>query len=744
MVELLKSEPEGPAAVDLKDPSLYLNRELSWIQFNQRVLEQARSPETPLLERLKFLSISGTNLDEFFMVRAAGLMQQVAGKIEEPGPDGRTPSAALREIARQAHELTADQYRLLGDELTPALAEAGILLVRRNGFTPEDRRQLDPYFHEQIFPVLTPLAVDPGHPFPSLRNLTLNLAVRLKRRDRAASLGVVQVPSVLARFVPLASPAGTRRLAFLEDVIALEVDHLFPGTQIEAVCPFRITRNWELHFDEEDADDLLEMIEKEVRRRDRGNAVRLEVDESADDALRAELVEALGLGTENVYPIAGPLNLADLMRVYHTHEGTTPGGRGGPEEARRGDRSTRLKDEALVPALPAAVREAERMIPLIARGDLLLHHPYESFDPVVDFVEEAAEDPDVLAIKQTLYRTSGGSSIIKALARAAENRKQVTAIVELKARFDEENNIAWARALEEAGVHVVYGLIGLKTHCKMCLVVRREANGIRRYLHLSTGNYNPSTARLYTDLSLFTARSELCRDASALFNLLTGNASSGELERFSVAPIDLHRRVLERIGEVADAARAGKRAEICAKMNALVDGDVIRALYRASQAGATIELLVRGICCLRPGVPGVSDRIRVRSVVDRFLEHSRIFHFIAGDAERVYLSSADWMPRNFQRRVEVMFPVEEPAAARRLVDEILGTLRHERARSWQLCPDGEWRPFPSGGAAAAGGEGAGLYSPQARFLDLGREAERAPPKLQPVPSLHVVADGKSG
>ena len=699
---------------DLRDPALYFNRELSWLAFNARVLEAARDPETPLMERLKFLAITGSNLDEFFMVRVAGLEQQVAAHVEEAGPDGLPPAAQLKEIAKRAQAQVDLQYSIFRDHLVPALRQAGLQLLRPAAFEPADQDAIRRHFHEQIFPVLTPLAVDPGHPFPNLRNRSLNLVVRFQRKPRrTASRGVVQVPAVLARFVPLArGPAGEPRFAWLEDVIAMHVDALFPGAQRLACHPFRVTRNWDLSYDEEEADDLLKMVETSVRRRERGNAVRLEIDADADESVREQLVEALRLRAESVYAIRGPLHLADLMSLYQERDLGQAG---------------RLREEPLVPAIPAPLRDGRAIFPAIGRGDLLLHHPYESFDPVVDFVEQAAADPDVLAIKQTLYRTSGDSPIVRALTRAAENRKQVTAIVEIKARFDEENNIAWARALEESGVHVVYGLVGLKTHCKMSLVVRREGGGIARYLHLSTGNYNPSTARVYTDLSYFTANPALAADATTLFNLLTGGSvAEAAWQRFAVSPGELKETLLLRIEEVARAARDGKPARIEAKMNALVDGDTIRALYAASQAGATVELLVRGICCLRPGVPGVSERIRVRGVVDRFLEHSRIFRFVAGDQDRVYLSSADWMPRNFQRRVELMFPVDDPAIRRRVCDEILGRLGAADARAWELQPDGSYRRVP--------GDGGG-FRPQARFLAIAQQqSTRLSPTTAPAPS----------
>ena len=690
----------------------YINRELSSLEFNHRVLAEASDDRNPLLERVKFLAIFASNMDEFFQIRVSGLMEQAEAHAAPTTPGEKPPAEQLAAIRARFRELLEVQRETF-DGVCERLTDAGIDIVEY-GAIPEHHVELRQRFIDEIYPVLTPLAVDPGHPFPNLRNRSLNLAVRLRRRRRGPSLGVVQVPSVLARLVPLAPEGDARRFAWLEDVIGLHVDQLFPGTQIETCHPFRVTRNFDLNLDEEDADDLLKMIEKEVRRRDRGNAVRLEIDERADDSLRLELMEALKLGEEDVYRIDGPLNLGDLMAIYAGVD--APATATGP----------RLKEEPFAPIVPAPIKDAPLMMPLIARGDLLLQHPYESFDPIVDFVEEAAEDPDVLAIKQTLYRTSGDSPIVRALTRAAENRKQVTAIVEIKARFDEENNIAWARALEESGVHVVYGLVGLKTHCKMSLVVRREGGGIARYLHISTGNYNPSTARVYTDLSYFTANPALAADATTLFNLLTGGSVADEAawQRFAVSPGELKETLLARIDEVARAAVAGKPARIELKMNALSDGEMIRALYAASQAGATVELLVRGICCLKPGVPGVSERIRVRGIVDRFLEHSRIFRFVAGDEDRVYLSSADWMPRNFQRRVELMFPVDDPAIRRRVCDEILGGLGAADARAWELQPDGSYRRVPPDAG----------FRPQARFLELAQqERSRLPPTTAPAP-----------
>jgi polyphosphate kinase len=682
--------PPRPAPAptpSLDEPALYLNRELSWLEFNQRVLDEALDATVPLLERVKFVAISASNLDEFFMVRVAGLKQQQASGVAELPADGLSPGEQLARISDRAQRMVGDQYRLFREVLRPGLDAIGIHLLRSDQLDAEQRRFLGAWYAKQIYPALTPLAIDPGHPFPHLRNRTLNLAIALDRaapgsegggRDgrrtatASAAFAVVQVPTVLGRLVEVPTGKAGRGFVLLEDVIAQNVGDLFPGTRVLGVWPFRLTRNFDLSYDEDESEDLLKTIQKEVRRRDRGSAVRLEIALGADPGVRRFLTQVLRLGDADVYNIDGPLMLADLMPLYAVPS---------PRDAR---------DEPAPPHAVPKLRDAPSLFEVIAAGDVLLHHPYESFEHVVDFIEDAADDPSVLAIKQTLYRTSGDSPIIKALARAAESGKQVTALVELKARFDEENNIAWARALEEAGVHVVYGLIGLKTHCKVALVVRREDGGIRRYVHLSTGNYNPTTARLYTDVSLFTARESFGTDATALFNLLTGYSQPAAWKRFVVAPIGLHETILSLIDREAESARAGQPGRIIAKMNALVDAEVIRALYRASQAGVKIDLLVRGICCLRPGVPGVSDNIRVASVVDRFLEHSRISYFRAGGKDEVYLASADWMPRNFVRRVELMFPVEDPALKSHVLERILGTMLADTAKTRVLGADGRY------------------------------------------------------
>jgi polyphosphate kinase len=693
--------------VEFNDPQLFINRELSWLAFNERVLDDARSRELPLYERLKFFAIASSNLDEFFMVRVAGLKQQLASGVAEPAADGLLPAEQLSAISERVHALVDAASRLWAEELHPGLLAAGVSILTRDKLTAEQKAAARTYFTTSVFPALTPLAVDPGHPFPHLRNKSLNVAVLLRREGpkrrrnvHGTSLAVVQVPSVLRRLVPMPSEKG---LAFLllGEVIALCAAELFPGYVVEHAAAFRVTRNWDLNVDEEESEDLLSTIQEELRRRDRGAAVRLELDASASPQMESLLTAALKLGPMDVYRQQSPLQPSDLMALTEV------------------DARPELRVESFTPTVPPVLRDVESILDVVAGRDILLHHPYESFDPVVRFLEEAAEDPDVLAIKQTLYRTSGDSPIARALSRAVENGKQVAVLVEIKARLDEANNIAWARKMEESGVHVVYGLIGLKTHSKVALVVRREGHGIRRYVHLGTGNYNPHTARLYTDLSLFTSREEIADDVSALFNMLTGYAVAPQWKRLVVAPMGLQEKVLALIQREADKARKGEPARIVAKMNSLVDSTVIRALYAASQAGVEIELLVRGICCLRPGVPGVSERIRVTSVVDRFLEHSRVFAFGAGSHPEVWMSSADWMPRNFLRRIETMFPVEDPAIRQRLLDEVLGVALKDNVKARRLQVDGTYVPVGRDGTAVRS---------QGVLMELARRNNQPEPK----------------
>lgn len=696
-------------APSLDDPTLFINRELSWLEFNQRVLDEACDPAVPLMERVKFLCITASNLDEFFMVRVAGLKQQLSSGMVETGPDGLMPADTLARVALRAQRMVAEQYRLWHKELQPRLAQSGISFLGVSELDPEQLRYIYAHFNAQVYPALTPLAVDPGHPFPHVRNKSLNLAILLSRGGpsplgQEASFAVMQVPSVLGRLVEVPTAGSRRAFVFLEDVIAQHVGDLFPGTRVLGCWPFRVTRNFDISIDEEESIDLLQTIQREVRRRDHGAAVRLECHSGMDPTVRRFLGRGLKLDIQDIYPITGPLNLSDLMEAYGRTQNT---------DARD------LFDEPFVPKVHPRLAEANTVVEAIQQGDILLHQPYESFDSVVDFIEEAAEDSQVLAIKATLYRTSGNSPIVAALARAAELGKQVTALVELKARFDEENNIQWARHLEEAGVHVVYGLIGLKTHCKLALVVRREGGTIRRYVHLSTGNYNAQTARVYTDLSFFTCREEFGVDASALFNLLTGYSQPPRWHRFVVAPLGLRERIIDFIDAEAQNARSGRPARIIAKMNALSERDVIRALYRASQAGVQIDLIVRGVCCLRPGLPGVSENIRVVSIVDRFLEHSRIFYFEADGRRELFISSADWMNRNFQRRVELMFPVEDPALRSRIIDEVFGTLFADNGRARILRSSGTYeRTMPAPGEP--------LIRAQQRFIDIARAQSTMP------------------
>ena len=686
---LVKLQPQD---AEFRDPRNFINRELSTLAFTERVLDQATDPSVPLFERLRFLGILGTSLDEFFMIRVAGLKQQLSGNVEESGADALSPAEQLNAISQRCHAIAERQERVLLDDVFPALEKAGTQLLRTGELPPESRMALADYFQREVLPVLTPLALDPGHPFPHLRHKSLNLAIRFGSAAGARlHYGVVPVPSVLPRLVP----AG-EGFVLLEDIIAMQVAQLFPHMPIEGCWAFRVTRNWDLSFDEEKGEDLLVTIEREVRKRDRGSAVRLQINAGPQEPVSRFLTRALNLSESDVYHTRRPLSLQDLIPVMLA--------RG---EARA------LREEPFTPSLPEPLANGD-LLQVLRERDVLLHHPYESFEPVVSFVESAAEDPHVLAIKMTLYRTGSDSPIVRALQRAAENGKQVTALVELKARLDEEANIVWAHELEQAGVQVVYGLIGYKTHCKLALVVRREAGGLRRYVHLGTGNYDPATARSYVDLSLLTAREEFGADATAVFNLLTGY-SQPQLQRFLLAPLGLKAALL---GMIAAEAEAGEHGRIIAKMNALADPEVIEALYRASRAGVQIDLLLRGICCLRPGLPGLSDHIRVTSVVDRFLEHSRIWFFHAHGQRRVFLSSGDWMQRNFLRRVDVAFPVEDPALKERILGEILPLIMADNQKAWALRSDGQYERVQPGSQ----GTPAQPLRSQEGFMTLARRA----------------------
>jgi polyphosphate kinase len=673
--------PIPPSPPKAPDPSLFINRELSWLDFNERVLEEARDPSVPLLERLRFLAISASNLDEFFEVRVAGLQAQLYDNLDPQDipPDGMGPLAQLNEIARRAHDFVARQYDVWRNEIRPGLAKVGISVCDPDELTEGQDRFLDAYFESQVFPVLTPLAIDPAHPFPHLHNKSLNLILRVEavQEDPPRQLhAVLQVPSVLNRLVRLPDEDGQIRFVLMEDVIAPRLDALFGGFKVVARAAFRVTRNSDLTIQETEVrSSLLSTVQETLRQRKWGASVRLEISDRADDGLLVQLQapSALDLDDRDVYKVPGPVDLTPMSGLWKTE----------------GFRE--LKEPPYEPQMPAQFSGRGSIFNAIREQDILVHHPYESFDAVVQFIEQASDDPHVLAIKQTLYRTADDNPILSALSRAAENGKQVTALVELQARLDEQNNIVKAQALQKAGVHVVYGMVGLKTHCKAALVVRREHDGIRRYVHLGTGNYNPLTAKLYTDLSLFTCRPDFGEDASALFNLLTGYSHPDAWNKLIVAPWKLSDRIHTLIDRERRNAEAGLPARIIAKMNSLVDPVAIEALYAASSAGVRIDLVVRGICCLRPGLPGVSENIRVISIVDKFLEHSRIFYFQNNDQPEVFLSSADWMPRNFRRRVEIMFPIEDPRLQNRLVDGILGVVLSDNVKARVLGPDGTYR-----------------------------------------------------
>lgn len=662
----------------------YFNRELSWLAFNRRVLEQAKNPRHPLLERVKFLAIVSSNLDEFFEIRVAGLIQQVDNDVKPAGGvDAIGPREQLRRIHSVVASLVDEQYRCWSEQLIPALAGEDITFADTSALSAGELAWVRTYFEEQIFPVLTPLAIDQSHPFPQLGNKTLNIVVSLddpSTPELDRHFAILPVPRALPRIVRIDSadtPGSGRRFIFLSDIIKHCAVDFFPGYRIHGAHAFRVTRNSDLYIDEEEADNLLKKIEEELRNLRRGAAVRLEIEDGVDDQIFATLCQHLDLSHEYVFRLEGPINLLRLMELGDI------------------DRPD-LKYPPFTPVNVSPLREPALVFDTLRERDVLLHHPYDSFQPVVDFVEQAARDPRVLAIKQTLYRTSGDSPFVRALIEASRNGKQVTALVELKARFDEANNIQWARQLEEAGVHVVYGLVGHKTHCKVALVVRREADGkLRRYAHLGTGNYNPRTAKIYTDLSCFTAREELTADAATLFNALTGFGRAPEFTHLLVAPYALHRRVIELVRRETAHALAGRPAKIMAKMNSLVDQAVIDALYAASRAGVQVDLIVRGVCCLVPGVPGLSENIRVRSIVGRFLEHVRAFYFHNDGGEpAIYAGSADWMPRNFFRRIEVVYPLLDPALRRWVVDELFAIELQDNESARLLTAGGGYLPAP--------------------------------------------------
>ena len=687
---------KNSASMNLSDPQYYINRELSWLEFNHRVLHEACDPRTPLLERLKFLAIFSSNLDEFFMVRVAGLKQQVEATVNLLTPDGRTPQQQLDHIRLQLIPQLKKLNAEFEDILQPLLVQQGIYILDYIELNQKQRSYLDNYFEEQVFPVLTPLAVDPSHPFPHISNLSLNLAVVVKNPDTEEEFFArVKVPQVLPRFLPLppelrmqdnGKTANWTGIP-LEQAIAHNLESLFPGMNIQEYHPFRITRGADLELEEDEADDLLLAIEQELRkRRMGGNTVRLEIRSQTPQSVRSRLLEDLGLTESDIYEVDGLLALRDLMYFLAL---PLPELKDSPRQSVVPSRLQRLRE----PNIDADVLEPEEgkdFFSIIREKDLLVHHPYQSFSgTVVRFITSAAHDPNVLAIKMTLYRTSGDSPIVNALIAAAENGKQVSVLVELKARFDEENNIYWARRLERVGVHVVYGLVGLKTHSKIVLVVRREKDRMRRYVHIGTGNYNQKTARLYTDLGLFSCREELGADLTDVFNFLTGYSRQKSYREIMVAPVNMRDRFLELIHREIENAHNGFSGRIVAKMNALVDPQIIFALYEASRAGVKIDLIIRGICCLRPGLPNLSDNIRVISIIGRFLEHSRIYYFYNNSQEEIYIGSADWMRRNLDRRVEVITPIKDQEIAKDL-QEILGIMLADNRHAWDLQSDGSY------------------------------------------------------
>ena len=671
-------------------PQYYMNRELSWILFDNRVLNEARDKSIPLFERLKFLSITSSNLDEFFMVRIASLKDMIHAKCEKPDIAGLTPGEQLEQLAVEIHKLVDLQYSTYNKSILPLLQKNGLQIVAHHeDLSEEEAAYVDRYFEENVYPVLTPMAVDSSRPFPLIRNKSLNIGALLQKKgEKDTEFATVQVPSVLNRIVFLPGEGTARKIIFLEEIIERNMSRLFLNYNVLCAHPYRIMRNADLTIDEDEAEDLLKEIEKQIKKRQWGEAIRLEVEAGAHKQLLKTLKKELSLDAENIYEIDGPLDLTVMMKVY---------GIDGFDHLK-----TPKYTPQMVPQLPADCDIFEE----IRKGDILLHHPYQTFEPVVDFIRQAAKDPEVLAIKQTLYRVSGNSPIIAALAQAAENGKQVTVLVELKARFDEENNIVWARKLEKAGCHVIYGLVGLKTHSKITLVVRKEEDGIRRYIHLGTGNYNDATAKLYTDVGLLTCAESFGEDATAVFNMLSGYSEPLFWNKLAVAPLWLKNKFLHLIEREESHARAGKPARIIAKMNSLCDKDVIAALYQASSTGVKIDLIVRGICCLRVGIPGVSANITVRSIVGNFLEHSRIFYFENDEHPEIYAGSADWMPRNLERRVEILFPVDGAKQKEELL-HILDSQLRDNVKASILQPDGTYAKVDKRGKA--------LYSSQDAF-----------------------------
>jgi polyphosphate kinase len=663
--------------LDLSDSELYLNRELSQLEFNRRVLEQAKDTSNPLLERLKFLCIASSNLDEFFEIRVAGLKQQVAYGSESAGPDRLTPNEQLKRISEVAHELVGEQYRVLNEELLPSLAEEAIHFLKRAQWNAKQASWVRRYFNRELMPVLSPIGLDPSHPFPRILNKSLNFLVSLEGKDafgRNSAIAIVQAPRALPRIIniPETYASGPHEFVFLSSIIHAHVDDIFPGMCVTGCYQFRVTRDSDLFVDDEEVEDLLRALEGELHQRRFGDAVRLEVADDCPHEMISFLQHEFNLADNEIFTCKGPVNLTRIMAV--------------PEMVERPD----LKFPPFTPSRPRRLALASDMFAVIRRGDIMLHHPFESFVPVIEFLRQSASDPDVLVIKQALYRTGPDSPVAKALIDAARAGKEVTVVVELKARFDERENIELAARLQEAGAHVVYGVVGHKTHAKMILVVRREGKQLKRYVHLGTGNYHPSTARLYTDYGLFTCDNAFGVDVQKIFHQITAPGRTGKLKKMLQSPFTLHKTMLEFIGREANHARAGKPARIIAKMNALIEVRVIRALYEASQAGVKIDLIVRGVCALRPGIENVSENISVRSIVGRFLEHTRVFYFHNDGEQEVYLSSADWMGRNFFNRIETCFIIEDKRLRARIIKQGLNNYLSDNTRAWQLRSDGSY------------------------------------------------------
>ena len=697
-------------------PENFINRELSWLEFNRRVLEEAQDAAQPLLERVKFLTIVGTNLDEFFEIRVAGIKQQIESETSDVGPDGLTPTDTFNAIQRTVHEMVAAQYALWRGELIPALAKNGIRIHDVSQLSAKRTAWARRYFQEEVFPMLTPLAVDASHPFPQLLNKSQNMLVRA-RADKDGELlhAIVQVPRVLPHLIMLPRGKGDDEpweYIYLAALIKQNIADLFPGLILDGVHAFRVTRNSDLYIDEEEADNLLRSIEQELRRSSRGDAVRLEVEADCPKDFRELLLEFFDLAEPDLYRLDGPLTMTHLAPIVAN------------------DAFANLKDRVFQPARDPALPPHANIFDVMRKQEVLLHHPYVSYDPVVELIESAAQDPQVLALKITLYRTSGDSTIVAALIDAANAGKQVTALVELRARFDEAANIQWARRLEEAGAHVVYGVVGLKTHCKALLIVRRDTDRLRHYVHLGTGNYHPRTARSYTDFSLFTTNPKLTEEVAIVFNTLTGLASYPGLEKLLVAPFDLNKRLIGLIERERDHARAGHAGRIIVKMNSLVDQEIIEKLYEASCAGVKIDLIIRGICCLRPRMPALSENIRVVSIVGRFLEHSRIYYFENDGAPAVYLASADWMPRNFIRRVEIAFPIEEPTLRDEIINEVLPRFVNDRVKARELQADGTYVRLQSA-------EGQPRSQAQLHFRERSRGQARKLAEAQRVPGIQL-------